>query len=118
MLFKSNELERVVTEKPRGGTGEMECLFAFQMGKAPEGTAFQMAASQTLMPGSSLGYHRHEDNEELYVVLSGEGTFYDNDEKGLPVGPGDITLTRKGESHGLANTGSVPLIFLAAIVKG
>ncbi|MDR3264914.1 MAG: cupin domain-containing protein [Synergistaceae bacterium] len=104
-------------EKARGGDGSMECLFAFQMGKAPEGSAFQVLARQTLMPGSSVGYHQHPENEELYVILSGKGTFHDEGNISKPVGPGDMTLTLKGQSHGLANTGTEPLVFLAAIAQ-
>ena len=117
MIFKSNELEKVVTEKARRGPGKMDCSFAFQMGKAPEGSAFQMIASQILEPGSGVGYHQHVDNEELYVILSGHATFMDNDKVEKPVGPGDMTLTLKGEWHGLTNTGSEPMRFLAVIVK-
>ncbi|MDR1622921.1 MAG: cupin domain-containing protein [Synergistaceae bacterium] len=117
MIFRSGELEKVIVDKPRGGPGQMECLFAFQMGKAPEGSAYQVLASQTLEPGSGLGYHQHPDNEELYVIISGHGTFIDNGNVEKPVGPGDMTLTLRGESHGLTNTGSEPLRFLAAIAK-
>ena len=117
MLFNEKNLEKVVVEKPRGGNGSMECFFAFQMGKAPEGSAFQVIASQTLMPGCSIGYHQHVDNEELYVIISGSGTFYDENNAAIQVGAGDMTLTLKGQSHGLDNTGTEPLVFLAAIAK-
>ena len=117
MLFKSNELEKVVREKPRGGPGKMDCLFAFQMDKGPQGSAFQMVVYQTLEPGNGVGYHQHEDNEELYAIISGNGTFTDNDRVEKVVGPGDITLTLKGEWHGIINTGNEPLHFLAIIAK-
>jgi mannose-6-phosphate isomerase-like protein (cupin superfamily) len=115
MLFKSGSLEKAVVEKPRGGPGEMECRYAFQMGKAPAGSVFQLVAHQTLLPGSGLGYHRHTENEELYVILSGTGTFFDEGEEKKQVGPGDMTLTLKGQSHGLVNTGEEPLVFIAVI---
>lgn len=117
MRFKSNALEKVITEKARGGIGEMTCMFAFQAGKGPEGSALQMLSSNTLHPGSSVGFHQHIDNEELYVIISGDGTFYDNDEKPVQVGAGDMMLTLKGQSHGLTNTGKEPLNFLAVIAK-
>ena len=117
MIFKSSELEHVVVEKPRGGTGKMDCLYAFQMGKAPEGSVFQAIADQTLEPGSGLGYHQHVENEELCVIISGHGTFIDEGNVEKPVGPGDMTLTLKGQSHGLTNTGSETLRFLAVIAK-
>jgi mannose-6-phosphate isomerase-like protein (cupin superfamily) len=118
MLFKSNDLVETVMEKPRGGNGAMQCKFVFQAANAPEGSAFQMVSTMTLQPGCSMGYHQHPDNEELYVFLSGEGTFYDDGKTAVHVGPGDTTLTLKGQSHGVENTGTDPLVFLAAIVKG
>ena len=117
MIFKSSELVNVVVENPRGGPGKMDCFFAFQMGKSPEGSAFQVVATQILEPGSGVGYHQHADNEELYVILSGQGVFIDNGNVEKPVGPGDVTLTLKGEWHGITNTGSEPLKFLGVIVK-
>ena len=117
MIFKSDALEKVVMEKPRGGPGKMDCSFAFQMGKAPEGSAFQMTALQVLEPGNGVGYHQHVDNAELYVILSGKGTFIDEGNVEKPVGPGDMTLTLNGQSHGITNTGNEPLRFLAVIAK-
>jgi len=117
MIFKSNELEKAVVEKARGGPGKVDCLFAFQMGKAPEGSAFQVAVSQSLAPGSGIGYHQHADNEELYVILSGNGIFIDEGNVEKQVGPGDMTLTLKGQSHGLTNTGNEPLRLLAIVAK-
>ncbi|GHS94620.1 cupin [Synergistales bacterium] len=117
MLYKFDSLEKAVTEKPRGGPGSMEGFFAFSMGKSPEGSPFQVVAHQILQPGSGLGYHQHTENEELYYIVSGHGTFTDNDKSEKQVGPGDFTLTLKGESHGLINTGSEPLAFVAVIAK-
>jgi mannose-6-phosphate isomerase-like protein (cupin superfamily) len=77
-----------------------------------------MVSHMTLQPGCSMGYHKHPDNEELYVILSGSGTYLDDGETAVQVGPGDTTLTLKGQSHGIENTGTEPLVFLAAIVKG
>ncbi len=49
--------------------------------------------------------------------MSGEGSFKDKDGKDYPVKAGDITIVRKGESHGIANTGKVPLIFIDVIAE-
>jgi mannose-6-phosphate isomerase-like protein (cupin superfamily) len=76
-----------------------------------------MLSTQTLSPGGSIGYHQHVDNEEAYIILSGQGVFTDNDGQEKQVGPGDMTLTLEGERHGLSNTGKEPLAFLAVIAK-
>jgi mannose-6-phosphate isomerase-like protein (cupin superfamily) len=54
-------------------------------------------------PGSSIGNHRHGENEEVYVVLSGSGVMITNGER-RPVKTGDIILNKPGWEHGLENT--------------
>ena len=53
-------------------------------------------------PGSSIGIHRHGENEEVYVVLSGNGIMTVNDER-QAVKAGDIILNKPGWQHGLEN---------------
>ena len=53
-------------------------------------------------PGSSIGIHRHGENEEVYVVLSGNGMMTVNDER-RAVKAGDIILNKPGWQHGLEN---------------
>jgi len=59
-------------------------------------------------PGSSIGVHPHGENEEVYVVLSGNGVMSVNDES-QSVKPGDVILNKPGWRHGLANTSQEPL---------
>ncbi|MBR6879969.1 MAG: cupin domain-containing protein [Clostridiales bacterium] len=71
-----------------------------------------------LVPGASIGYHKHEGNFEIIYVISGEGTMI-NDE-GTPsdkVIPGQAYLCADGHSHSLVNTGSEDLIFFAVVAK-
>ncbi|OGO33698.1 MAG: cupin [Chloroflexi bacterium RBG_16_56_8] len=56
-----------------------------------------------LEPGASIGVHRHGDNEEVYVVLSGNGVMIVNDER-QAVKTGDIILNKPGWEHGIENT--------------
>jgi mannose-6-phosphate isomerase-like protein (cupin superfamily) len=56
-------------------------------------------------PGSSIGVHRHGNNEEVYVVLAGHGVMTVNDEQ-QAVKTGDIILNKPGWQHGLENTSS------------
>jgi len=55
-----------------------------------------------LHPGASIGYHPHGDNEEVYVILEGEGMMNVNGET-RPVHAGDVILNKPGWSHGLEN---------------
>ena len=58
-------------------------------------------------PGSSIGNHRHGENEEVYVVLSGSGVMVVNDER-RAVKTGDVILNKPGWVHGLENTAQEP----------
>ncbi|MDL2298323.1 cupin domain-containing protein [Synergistaceae bacterium OttesenSCG-928-D05] len=78
--------------------------------------AFQMATRIEMEPGATIGYHQHAEDEEVYIVLSGEGIYIEENER-VPAKPGDVFLCRKGNSHGLENTGGKPLILAAAIAK-
>lgn len=75
----------------------------------------RLFARVTLEPHSSIGYHEHHGESEAYYILSGQGRYDDN---GIPaaVGPGDVTHTPSGHGHGIANTGKVPLEFIALIL--
>lgn len=76
----------------------------------------------TLQPSASIGFHRHEHNEDTYIIVSGIGLFTDSDGKSYQVTAGDVTIARKGQSHALANIGKEPLVFIDcdcwAIISG
>ncbi|MFH9402249.1 cupin domain-containing protein [Streptomyces sp. NPDC017638] len=62
-------------------------------------------------PGGLSGEHLHSRTEEAYVLLSGRGEALLNGEP-HPVRAGEIVLTGLGATHGLRNTGAVPLSWL------
>ena len=55
-----------------------------------------------VQPHSTIGYHLHEGNEEIYYIMEGEGIMtVDGEEK--TVAPGDAIITHSGSKHGLVN---------------
>jgi mannose-6-phosphate isomerase-like protein (cupin superfamily) len=53
-------------------------------------------------PKSSIGYHKHGENEEVYVILEGMGVMKgEGIEK--KVTKGDVVLNQAFQSHGLTN---------------
>lgn len=59
-----------------------------------------------LPPGTSIGDHRHrDDEEEFYLVLSGSGILRLEEETSV-VKAGDLARNRPGGLHGLRNTGT------------
>jgi mannose-6-phosphate isomerase-like protein (cupin superfamily) len=55
-----------------------------------------------LPPGSTIGLHRHGEDEELYFILEGEGAMTVDGER-RRVRPGDLILNSPGGTHGLEN---------------
>ena len=102
-----------------GGTGEgtVHCEYAFPRDKALPEQAIKEIAWLTLPPGASIGVHKHESNEDAYIVISGSGVFIGGDGKEIPVKAGDTTIARKGEAHGMKNTGNEPLVILDVIAQ-
>lgn len=72
-------------------------------------------AEVTIEPECSLGYHEHHGESETYYILQGEGEYDDNGTK-RPVKAGDVTFTPDNHGHGLKNTGSEDLVFMALII--
>jgi len=116
-VYPKESLIKADKKEAGGGKGTLVGEYAFTRDKATKDQAIKEISWLTLQPGDSIGYHKHITNEDTYVIVSGTGTFKDKDGKDVPVKPGDVTIVRKGESHGLTNTGSVPLVFVDVIAE-
>ncbi len=113
MIRKANEIEEISMEKARGGTGFMLTRPLLQVEEmCDKGRMFNHSI---LKPGCSVGYHIHKGDMEAFYILKGEGTYNDNGVE-YPVCAGDVTLCTDGESHGLVNTSSEDLEFIALIL--
>lgn len=113
MITRHGEMQPEVREGMRGGKGVVKLEHWFK----PEafGAKVRLCTRMTLEPGSSIGSHTHETEDEIYLVLSGCGKIQENGEW-VPIGPGDAILTGKGGTHGVENTGTEPLVIAAVII--
>ena len=102
-----------------GGTGDgiLYGKFAFRREQATEDQAIKEIGLMTLKPGDSIGLHRHEANEDTYIILSGQGLFTDGEGNEYIVGPQSVTIAVAGESHALKNTGTEDLVFIDLIAQ-
>ncbi len=102
-----------------GGTGEgtLYGKFAFRREQATDDQAIKEIGLMTLKPGDSIGLHKHSDNEDTYIILSGQGIFTDTAGEEYMVGPMSVTIAVAGEAHALKNTGNEDLIFIDLIAK-
>ena len=64
-----------------------------------------------LPPNASFGMHRHRNDNEFYVVLSGEGVYYQDGEE-QAVRQGDIMMNPPHGTHGIRNTGCCEMALL------
>lgn len=110
-IYQKDNLKTWNRDKVGGGNGTLFGQFSFTRNDSPAGDAIKEIGWMTLQPGHSIGMHKHEANEDAYIIVSGQGVFTDTAGKETPVKGGDITIARKGDSHALKNTGTVPLIF-------
>ncbi len=117
MIFYGKDKVEAVREKAAGGAGRIVGRHPFQADSRPESSRFKMVGEMTLEPGASIGFHVHESDEEIYIITSGRGIYTDSDRSEHPVAVGDVTLTRRGEGHALANTGDGQLTFTAVIAE-
>lgn len=113
MVKRKADMEKEVRERMRDGKGAVEILHIFRKEELKGKVRF--FARMRLNRGSSIGYHVHEGEEEIFYILSGTGLVT---EQGVPsqVGPGDAVLTGAGGGHSLENQRDEPLEFLATIL--
>ncbi|MBQ9564202.1 MAG: cupin domain-containing protein [Synergistaceae bacterium] len=100
-----------------GGKGTLHGEFAFARDAALEDDAIKEIGWMTLRHGEFIGTHAHKDNEDAYLIISGKGVFTDGEGNAWVVGPGDMTIARPGQAHGLANLYAEDLVFLDIIAK-
>ncbi|MDI6734837.1 MAG: cupin domain-containing protein [bacterium] len=67
-------------------------------------------------PGSSIGIHKHGEDEEMYFILEGRGIITVNGEE-REVCSGDLILNKPGWSHGIRNESKEEIKILVVEVK-
>jgi quercetin dioxygenase-like cupin family protein len=96
----------------RGGAGAVRIRHYF---KADElRSPLRLLAELVLEPGCSIGLHRHEREEEIFIAVAGSGEVSAGDGVWSPVRAGDAVLTGDGESHAVRAT-SERLVMVAVI---
>jgi|SRR3989339_1499756 len=113
MIRKFTEMTTEVREKMRGGPGNVRVTPLFK----PEefGAQVRLCARLNIAPGSGIGPHDHVTEDEVYVIIKGEGML-DEGQGPRRVAAGDAVLTGKGGSHSILNTGKEELELIAVIM--
>jgi quercetin dioxygenase-like cupin family protein len=69
----------------------------------------------TLEKDCGVGYHLHEGDGEVYLMLTGECEYNDNGTV-TTIRAGDVTFTGDGEGHAITNHKDEPAKFIALIL--
>ena len=113
MIKKFSELNQVVNENMRGGAGSV--TLTHLAGADDMYGKSRLYARATLKPGCSIGYHVHENETEIYHVISGSA-LYDDDGVEIQLSTGDVTFTPAGKGHSITNNGDCDLEIVALII--
>jgi mannose-6-phosphate isomerase-like protein (cupin superfamily) len=110
MIRRGEELRSDTVEKRLGGKGKFKVVNILE----PEQMRDKASAFSRVVfpPGSSIGYHQHTDDAEVYYIIKGEGQVSDNGTL-VTVSAGDMAFCPIGDSHSIENTGHENLEFIA-----
>jgi len=108
--------EKITDENSHGGQGTIEIQKMFP--REDLGGAWDFALRVIMSPNSSMGLHEHGEDEEMYIILNGEGlmTIEGEDKR---VGKGDMILNKPHGTHGLLNDSNqeLELLIIQASLK-
>ena len=115
MIKRAEQMLTELRQSMRGGDGQVEVTYLFKPGEYL-GNA-RLIARLTLGPGCSIGYHDHQNEEEIFYCVSGEGLL--SEDGGLTeqsLFPGDAAITLAGQGHTIRNGSDDPLVLVAIIL--
>jgi mannose-6-phosphate isomerase-like protein (cupin superfamily) len=86
------------------------------LGGPPDSSSMR-SGKVVLQPGESVGKHSTKSNEELIVILDGEGVFIFNDNHNLEFDNNTVLYCPPMTEHNIRNTGSTPLTYIYVVAK-
>ena len=92
--------EKQLQKNSHGGTGPVDLYEIW--GKSDFESNVDFLDRVVVPPGSTIGFHKHGKNEEMYIVLEGTGLMNIEDEE-IVVKEGDMILNPAEGRHGLTN---------------
>ena len=67
-------------------------------------------------PGQRISAHLHHCGQDTWIIQSGVGEYQiDNAGTTKVIKAGDVVIAHAGETHGVLNTGTEPLIFISVV---
>ncbi|WP_133406832.1 cupin domain-containing protein [Parashewanella tropica] len=100
MIRNFLDAEKQNQSSAHGGLGTFSLFEVF--GRDDFTSNCEFIDRQIIPPNSTVGYHKHGNNEELYIILNGTGTMT-VDGLSKQVVKGDIIKNKPYGEHGLVN---------------
>ncbi|MGN0459901.1 MAG: cupin domain-containing protein [Ruminococcus sp.] len=106
MIFNFESMENKTIPNFKGGEKEITAqMFCDDHGRIMKAT---------LIPGASIGYHKHEDNGEVIFALKGNArVLYNDGEETLK--EGECHYCPKGNSHSVINDSDSDFVMLCVV---
>jgi mannose-6-phosphate isomerase-like protein (cupin superfamily) len=100
MIRNYLETEKQIQNSAHDGIGSVELYEIWS--KSDFASSCDFIDRQIIPPNSTVGYHKHGNNEEMYIILEGSGTMtIDNQE--VKIKKGDMIKNKPYGEHGLIN---------------
>ena len=113
-MIRTSDDFRLEKRRIGGGSGELELRHRLE-GSETFGKC-RLCAEITLLPGQSIGEHKHEIEAEIYYMLEGELISIGQDGSEAVFRKGDIMMTGGGASHSVRNDSDTPAVMLAIVM--
>ena len=75
----------------------------------------RLYAQMTLKQNCGVGYHQHENEKEIFVILKGQAIYNDDGHEYI-VREGDVTICEDGHSHAITNVEAEDCEVMALII--
>lgn len=113
MIRKEKEMTVEIIENLKGGKGYVKVINFFNkedfLGKG------RLYGKSIIQPGNSIGYHKHEGDQEAYYLLKGKAKYiYNGIEEILT--PGELAICREGDYHSIESIGEDELEYIMLIL--
>lgn len=113
MIKRTSDFKRETRENMRGGEGIVQIEHLWDANNELKANN-RLFAKLTLEPNSGIGFHNHEGEEEVFVIIKGVAEADDNG-RTVTLHPGESILTGNGDGHSIKCVGDEPLELLAII---
>lgn len=113
MIKRATDMRSKTIHALKDGKGDIQLMEFFGPDDfCRKGRCFGITA---MPPGTSIGYHRHEGDQEAYYILDGKAE-YTYDGKTTELQPGDLAVCKEGHCHSIESVGDDTLRYITLIL--